>query len=164
MPGPRENYSNFKYVHALDTLFADATTNGITVDTKGYETVTMVVVIGRCSHVSTLSYWQLRLQHASQSTAGIDAWADCVLSELVNISATSITSGVWKKIITDVAASTSLQGSLTYKVGYRGNKRYVRLVVEELSTPSEINIGAVCILGLPGVWPVNTAFSIDDLN
>lgn len=157
----RDGYSNEEWFHALDTAAIDATTNGKDVDTQGYDTVTFVVALGRCSHVSTLSYWKLRLQHTDASAlgAGPSDYADCASIDLIGPSG-AITSGIWKKIITGVANSTSLQGSVTYAVGYRGVKRYVRLVAEEVSSPSVLNIAATAILGKAGQWPVSDTYDV----
>lgn len=159
----RDNYSNLSFFHALDTAAIDATTTGKDVDTQGYESVTFAVTLGRCSHVSTLSYWALRLQHTDASALGLGPsdYADVASADLIGFSG-AVTSGIWKKIITDIANSTSVAGSTNYQVGYIGTKRYVRLVVEELSTPSVLNIGAIAILGHGANWPVNTNFDVDD--
>lgn len=154
----RDQFEMFDYFHALDTAALAATTNGYDVDMQGYDSLTFVIALGRCSHVSTLSYWQLRLQHANASVSGgAGTYADCVASEMIRQASGVVASGVFQQVITDVAASNSVQGSTQHFVGYIGVKRYVRLVPELVGLASILNIGVTALKGLPSVWPVNTA-------
>lgn len=155
----RDGYSNFSFFHALDTETLAATTSGKDVDTRGYATCTFVVTLGRCSHVSTLSYWVLRLQHTSASVlnAGPSDYTDCASIDLITESGGAITSGIWQQIIAQAVGTVSTQGSQNHQVGYIGGRRYVRVVVELLSTASVMDVGAVAILGRPTDWPVNAS-------
>jgi len=152
----RDCYSSFEFFHALDTVAIAATTNGRDCDLQGFEGATMVVALGRCSYVSTASYWKLRLQHTDASAlgAGPSDYADVASVDLIRFSG-AVTSGIWKNITNAVAGSDSTQGSVTYAIGYCGNKRYIRLVAEIVSTPSVLNIGVTCLKGIPADWPVS---------
>lgn len=46
----------------------------------------------------------------------------------------------------------------TYACGYKGKRRFVRLMLScsAAADQSDLTMGAVAILGLPGDWPVNT--------
>lgn len=159
MSRTRDGFSGFNFFQALNAQAAAATATGVDVDRQGYDSLAFVVNLGRCSHVSTLSYWKLRIQHTDASAlgAGPSDYADVDAStDLLREASGALTSGIFQNVTTQVAASTSVQGSVMHFVGYVGTKRYVRVVAEMVSTPSVLDIAVNALLGKPGIWPVNT--------
>ncbi len=159
----RDGYSGFGFFDALTPVtWTGAAVTGPTIDTVGYETVTFALYTGDIS-VSTTSYITIRMQHASASAAGNDGvWSYVseghVLGSEFSLY-TTVTSGrVFSMCIS--AGSVAVYESAVFMVGYRGKRRYVRLMTENIaghSAAGDVNVyGAVAILGLPANWPVNT--------
>lgn len=159
----RDNYSNFKYFQAISPRVKDdangGTITGVTVDTRGYEAVTFVVNVGDIENaLASASCLQFMLEHASNSSGNLGASdfakvasGSEILHSVVSVS-TTLTSGVWQS---DINASDAA-GSNVYIVGYRGNKRYVRLFISGIADSGcSVNIGAIAVLGYPANWPVN---------
>jgi hypothetical protein len=155
----RDGFSNFKFFQAFAPVeLSDDDITGVDVDTQGYETCTFLVNVGRLSTITSVSYVYFRMQHADASTAGgAGTYAYVSADDVIGMSVTSLTSGIWKKIVTATATALSQAGSTIYPIGYRGTKRYVRIVIDCFSTPGDASdpIGGVAILGLPADWPVN---------
>jgi len=65
----------------------------------------------------------------------------------------TLDSGIFQSITStdDISAGT---GKLFF-VGYKGPRRFVRIVLSEENAPSTISASAICILGGAQVWPVN---------
>lgn len=150
--GMRDGYSDFAVFQAvLPTAALDATTNGADRDTRGYKQWTCVVNVGRLSLISDASHWQLRLQHTDASALGLgpSTYADCGSLDMVGPSG-AITSGVFKSLY------LSTMGSTAYVVGYRGDKRYFRVVIEKVLTPSYAQAGAVYVGQIPDFSPANS--------
>ncbi|RJX18954.1 MAG: hypothetical protein C4575_09255 [Desulforudis sp.] len=156
----RDGYSNFGFFNAVqprDVTAGAVNIAGDTIDARGYDSLVFIVALGLVSYVSTASYILFRMQHASESAAGIDAWADVPLENMIfsGVSAYTSNSGAFLSICPAAAALSASQGSTQHAVGYRGNKRYVRLYVSSVSTPGSWAFGAVAVLGQPPLWPVN---------
>jgi len=159
----RDGYSNFKFFQALvpqEIVAADLT--GVAVDGQGFESLTMVVNVGRLSIISDVSYIKLILQHTDASAlgAGPSDYALVSATDLIGLpdGTTALTSGVWKTIgATNVGVVASTLGSMTFAIGYRGTKRYVRLYVDCVGTVALASdaVGAIAVLGYPANWPVN---------
>jgi hypothetical protein len=158
----RDGFSNFGYFDALTPIeFDGAAVTGPTIDTVGYETVTFALYTGHVS-LSTTSGYIIRMQHASASAAGNDGtWSYVseghVLGSEFSLY-TTVTSGrVFSMFIS--AASVAAFESAIFMVGYRGKRRYVRLLTENVAGQSGAGssiFGVAAILGLPANWPVNT--------
>ena len=159
----RDLYSNCGFFQAIQPQTASATVTGADVDLRGYDGAVFVLTAGRLSYVSTTSYWALRIQHTDPSAlgAGPSDYADVLMADVIGPNGTSLTSGIVQKLVTDVVANGSLLGSAIYKVGYRGNKRYARMILELVGNASNVIIAGVAHLGLPGEWAVNERFDIN---
>lgn len=162
----RDSYSNFKFLEAVGpaNMLASGDITGQTIDTRGYETVTFMVHTGRLSAITSVSYIQLIMQHTDASAlgAGPSDFAIVSATDIIGISATSLTSGIFKKLFTSGATALSTLGSTIYPVGYRGTKRYVRLYIDLVDSVGAASdaISAMCMLGLPADWPVNGEVAI----
>ena len=170
----REDFSNFKYYQALPpgiydqgTMPVAGTIDGPDIDTQGYETVTFCVetgdvdVSGRATATSVL---YIRMQHTDASVLGLgpSAYADISMDDLLAIpscldcsSGAALTSGI---ILAVSISGTSVADfeSQVWQFGYKGSKRYVRLVAESAGTVDcgSTYVGAVAVLGRPANWPV----------
>lgn len=151
----RDGYSNFSFFQAYEPqdLATGARINGVAVDTRGYDTATIVVNIGDNTGGGAFSdteRWQLMLEHYN-SVAG--AWSECYPSQMIH-SVVGM-AGAYSTLNSGIFASiTSANQSQTHAVGYKGPHRSIRLAISEVGTPSVMSAGAIAILGLPGDWPV----------
>ena len=158
----RDMYSNHKFIQAYtpQDLAAGAKTTGISIDRRGYETVTFVINIGTSTDSAAANsagaFWQLMLEHYNSAQG---AWSEVYPSQMLHSvvgeagAYSTLNSGIFQSITTYTELSTA------YAVGYRGPHRSVRIAFSEEGTPSLISVGAICILGLPSDWPVQAALS-----
>ena len=157
----RDSYSNYKFFQAFYTReLDDDDITGDDIDTQGYESLTFMINVGRLSAITSVSYLYFRMQHTDASALGDGPsdYAYVSADDVIGVDATSLTSGIWKSFHTATATALSQAGSAVYAIGYRGTKRYVRVVVDCFSSPGAVSdaIGGIAMLGLPGNWPVNT--------
>jgi hypothetical protein len=125
----RDLYSNIGTALAISPAVKSAAGDGITIDTKNFSSVAFVITTGA---IASAGDFGVSVQESDASGSGFAA-AD---AEFV-----------------DTNAPATLAADSTYKVGYRGNKRYVRLQLTKAGGTS-IALGAVAVLGHPHVAPV----------
>ncbi len=164
----RDDYSNFKFFQCLqpaELVAADLT--GETIDTQGYESLTVIVNVGNISDITSTSYIGFVLQHTDASAlgAGPSDFAVCASADLIGLASTqAVTSGIWRTIGAEATGGISAGlGSQTYQIGYRGTKRYVRLYVDANNTLDSAQVGGIAILGYPANWPVNLDEDLDKI-
>lgn len=156
----RDGYSNFAFYQALEPqdVAAGGATNGLQIDTQGYDTAIIIVNIGDYTGGGALSAdnrFQLMLEHAHASDGSASTWSECYPSQMLHSvvgadgAYSTLNSGIFQSI-------TSAQVSDVYVVGYKGPRQYIRLRISEVGAPSTISMAAVAVLGLPANWPVNT--------
>lgn len=174
----RETYSNFGYYqmfgaaeYAAAEMPASGELSSISVDTRGFDAVTIIINVGSCDVKGSESCMRIALMHADSVTA---ASYDYVSSTdlmgsgwLVNSGDTlstntpisfggdmALTSGTI--IDFDIAAASELSGQGTWVFGYKGPRRYLKLMLESTGTTNTGSIAmcAVAICGLPANWPV----------
>jgi len=160
----RDSYSSLAFFQALvpQDVAAGAATNGLTVDTRGYDTCTFVINLGAMTGGGDLSAdnrWQLKLEHGLESDAGVSAWSECYPSQMIHSvlgmagAYSTLNSGIFQSIgsTTDISVGTGK----TFVIGYKGPRRYVRIALSEVGAPSTISAAAIAALSGAGVWPVN---------
>jgi hypothetical protein len=139
------------------------------------------------ANISTYSAYFIRMQHAHGSLGeGVDCsgpdstWSNVQASlMLFDITMSGVlTSGTTDNPLTLGTTTSTGSGAnegvflhfgisqsniqsaeaQTYTGGYRGKRRFVRLMMScsAAADQSDVTLGAVCILGLPSDWPVNT--------
>ncbi len=156
----RDGYSNFKFFQCLepqDVASGGAAVTGITVDTLGYGTATIVVNVGMATGGALSAEdnrFQLMLEHYNSDAT---SWSECYPSQMIHSvigedgAYSTLNSGIFQSIV-----SFTSFASRTYAVGYRGPYRFIRLRISEVGAPSTYSMGAIAILGLPANWPVNS--------
>lgn len=166
----RDLYSNLKFYEALtpQDVAAGAATNGLAIDTRGYNGCVFVITMGAMTGGGDLSAdnrWQLKLEHALADTyttaasASAGTWSECYPSQMIHSvigmagAYSTLNSGIFQSIgsTTDISAGTGK----VFFVGYKGPRRFVRFALSEVGAASTISAAAVCILGSPDDWPVN---------
>jgi len=161
----RDGYSNYAFVQALAPFITtDPPAHaGLSVDMRGYDTAVFCVNVGDLASAGAMAaddFHQFKLEHASMSAAGIDAWSEVYPSQMLHSvvgeggAISALDSGIFQSI------ASATDGSATYYVGYRGPRRWVRLYLSGENTPSTMQVGAIAILGRGGTWPVNTPIGL----
>jgi hypothetical protein len=88
MGGRRDGRSNFKFFEIIEPHYADPSVTLVTsatVDTQGYETLAIAIQHSVISLASVVDQMDVYIEKASQSAAGIDAWQDCVASDIFGV-------------------------------------------------------------------------------
>lgn len=171
----RDGYSNFKFFEMLEpseyaaaVMPASGELSSISMDTQGYDTATIIINVGSATFADSGSCMTLRLMHADSYTAA--SYDNVSAGDLIGSDWTlnsggaisfggemALTSGIIMDF--DVPAGSTLSAQGQWAFGYKGTRRYLKLMLE--STGS-VNTGsavlcAIGILGLPANWPVNLA-------
>ncbi len=127
----RDLYSNIGTVSALDPAVQAAAISGDAIDLMGFNRVAFAINTGA---VVGAGDFGVKLQESDTTTSGDFTDVDV------------------EQVVTN--APTTLAASSTYKLGYRGFKRYVRLSLTKAGGTS-IAAGAVAILGDAASRPVS---------
>lgn len=119
---------------ALNTasISSSTTTNGNIIDTQGYNALTLILSVGS----RTDGTYTPLVRHGD--AADLSDVADVDDADLVGTEA-----------LAAISASNTVK-----KIGYVGNKRYVRLSVVSTSVTTGATVGATAILGRPAVGPI----------
>ena len=125
----RDLYSNIGSALAIIPAVKSAAGDGISIDLKGYGSVAFIVTTGA---IVSDGDFGVAVQESDASGSGFDAAPAAFV---------------------DSNAPATLVASSTYRLGYRGNKRYVRLQLTKAGGTS-IALGAVAVLGNPAKAPV----------
>ncbi len=125
----RDLYSNVGVRLALAPAVQSASADGVAIDTKGFNSVAFTVNTGAIASAGDFS---VKLQESDASGSGF-----------ADIDAKFVKSN----------APATLAAASAYKLGYHGNKRYVRLVLTKAGGTS-IALGANAVLGDPADAPV----------
>ena len=145
----RDNYSGQKVVSALEAAVITGDTNGITVDLQGFESCLLIANVGAAdATLDGSNKIELEVEEAADDGTGSpDTWADVADADLLQWVA-GTNDGTFALIDADS------EDSQLYITGYRGSKRFVRLVVNETGTVS-IELAAEAVLGHAHQEPVN---------
>lgn len=141
----RDLYSLIKRAVSLGAAARNADANGATVDTQGYRSVTMEIDMG----VGGITFdgtnkIELILQHSDDGSA----WSAVAAADARGPEGVT-GAGIVKSFIAAHAAAAC------YKVGYFGQKRYVRAVADFSGTHGTATpFSASFLLGDPMVAPV----------
>lgn len=125
----RDLFHNIGAALALAPAVQSASADGVAIDTKGYNRLAFVVNTGA---IVSAGDFAVKLQDSDASGSG---FADVAADQV------------------DTNAPATLAAASTYKLGYRGTKRYVRLSLVKTGGTS-IALGASAVLGDPSEAPV----------
>lgn len=131
-------YHDLKIVQAMAPKAVDADDTGDAIDLLGFDSVLVELNVGAV----TDGVYAFELQESDTTTAGdFAAVAD---GDLIGTEKTGIATGAGNG------------GDAVYKLGYIGNKRYVRYKITETSAGSSGMLAAVTVvLGNPAHAPVS---------
>lgn len=160
----RETFTYFEMTPALTAIGGNTVTQVATeVDRQGYDSLTVLVNFTQCSAIALAngtSYWFVRVQHADASAAGTaDTFTDCASIDLIRplsglVAPGAVTSGI------ALYLNASTMSGTVQKIGYRGNKQFVRVALSHATmTMGASNvIDAIYMLGHAENWPVTAPY------
>lgn len=144
----RDLIHNVRATQAMNPITYSATTNGTTVDTQGFESLTFVLAVGTNggNAFSTTDKVTFTVEEGDQS----DASDMAAIATGDYLAAERQDGTTWDRIL-DAAGDDQEM----YSIGVQLNtKRYKRVVATEAGTVSAVIIGAVALLGHPHHAPV----------
>lgn len=141
-------YFNNKVTQTYNPIMTTADQNTTAVDMKGFGDLLMNVNVGASGDTLSGSvYILLELEHSDDNVT----FEDCANSDLTNY-VTGLNTGTFAKI--DDAA----EDNLPYFVGYKGNKRYVRVVLNLVGTHTNgTPLSVTAIQGMADLKPQNAS-------
>lgn len=155
----RDGYSNFGFYNAFPADVPAAAAAGRTIDMRSFDTMTMVVNAHSLGSAGALgaTAWKLVLQQGLASAAGVSAWSNVPLSQIIHSVEGGYGSTAEDGVFQILDSNTDAVSNITYAVGYKKDTahRYIRLYLSVSGAASAMWLGAIAIAGLPGEWPVN---------
>lgn len=146
----KDQCNDLKVVNALTAAVRTADANGASVDRAGFESVTFAVNLGAEGDTLTGAlYIQLEVEESDDNAA----WTDCAAADIIVPKSQSVVlTGVNSLVFT---ADDGAEAPAVFHFGYKGEKRYARVVynvtgTHVVGTPC----AAIAILGNPAVRPV----------
>ena len=142
----REHHSGFQYNQSFAPIILTADQNGTGVDTRGFDSTTMIFDVGITGDTLSGSVFvELEVEDSPDNSVWTDA-ADVDLTNFV----TGTNTGTVAKII------SNSDDARLYTTGYIGDKRYVRGVVNLTGTHTNgIEVGILVVNGHAHITPVN---------
>lgn len=130
-----EKASNFNIVQALAPAVISATTNGVSIDTQGFNSSFAIIVAGGSLTADGSNYISVSIQDSSDGST----WANVTDRTLtggryVNSSGVFVEINGTSKSNNTVDAVGTLDSDETDKIAYTGSKQYYRLVFTETGT------------------------------
>jgi hypothetical protein len=163
----KDIYSGLGFFQAIvPQLYTTWNIVGKAIDTRGYEGCVFVVnvgAVGSAGNLGATSFLQIQIEHALASTydtaasASAGTWSEVYPSQMIHSvlgmagAYSTLDSGIYQSI------ASSTDGLTVYACGYKGPRRFVRVNVSGEDGPSDVELGAIAIVGLPDSWPVNAA-------
>ena len=130
-----------------------ASNTGATINRQGYDSLTFNVNLIATSTVvaPTTSYWYVRIQHTDASALGNGPsdFADVTALDLIVPASATLVSGAAYPI------NASTYSGAIMKIGYRGNKQYVRMNISTTGAMAGSGVATIeAMLGHAENWPV----------
>ena len=150
----RDLHSNIKAVQHIAAAVVTATqTPAAGVDLQGFSSAEFVISIGAVANIaaSPQPSWAFKLQESDASGSGftdVTESGDVLVGSAKSpVAAPDSSTGVFLTV--DAAA----EDDQVYRVGYIGNKRYVRVVATAANTPGDTPLAVLAILGHADLCP-----------
>jgi len=143
----RDQRHDMNFFHAVDAATITTTTTTTACDTRGYNCVTFLLTIGSdvdsaAGGLTSANYWKIRIQHGlSNAAADFSDVTDgrTILCGSGSAMSTALTSGT-VGVINDVYSAQTDWG-----IGYVGDRRYVRMILEAVASAPNLPVGIVNI-------------------
>ena len=150
----RDLHSHIKVVtHVAAQAITATNTPSTGVDLAGFNAAEFLISVGTVTNIanSPQPSWAFKLQESDSASASFtdvtDSDSVLVGSAASPVSAPNSSTGVF---LTIDAAS---EDAATYRIGYIGLKRYVRVIATAANTPGSTPYSVVALLGHPNQTP-----------
>lgn len=148
----RDLHSNVELRQLLAAAVVATTQTSTGIDLRGSGSAEFLIAVGTVTNIanSPQPSWAFKLQESDDNSTYTDVTDSAVVlvgSAQAPVAAPNATTGVFLTI--DAAA----EDAETYRVGYIGNKRYVRVVGTAANTPGNTPMWIGVILGHPDIAP-----------
>lgn len=122
------------------------------VDTAGFGALDFIIAIGAVSNISSkpTSSWDFKLQESDKADAGFTdvlAGNDVLVGSALPLVTEPDAAGIF------LSVGDAADDEKVYRIGYRGYKRYVRVVATAVNDPGNTPISVVAVLGKPHLAP-----------
>jgi hypothetical protein len=142
----RDLYNKTKVLAALEPAVATGDINGDSIDTRGYESCVLVAQLGQTG--DTLS-GSVKVEFEVEESDDASSWTDVADADLLNY-VDGTNDGCFAVV------DSNSEDDAVFVTGYRGYKRYVRIVANLTGTHTNgIELAGVAILGHPHGAPTN---------
>lgn len=150
----RDLHSNIKAVtHVAPVAITAANTPANGVDLKGFDSAEFLISLGTITNIaeSPTPSWSFHLEESDSQASGFTAVTDAndVLVGSAKSPATTPNTSTGVFLTVDAAS----EDGTTYRIGYRGSKRYARVVATPNETPGSTPYSVVAVLGHPHLAP-----------
>lgn len=146
----RDLHSNIEVRQLLAAQAITAETNSAGCDLAGFESVDLLVALGAVTNIaaSPTPKWELKLEESDDDStySAVTSANDVLVGSNPRVSAPDA-SGIFATI--DAAAEDAIH----FRIGYIGNKRYVRITATATQTPGSTPIAVLALLGKPALAP-----------
>ena len=134
--------NNINPAVSLAAAVRSAAANGTGVDLQGYESATVLVDVGaEGDTLSSSVYFELSLEESDDNSTFTD------VAQASIIDGTIAAGGIFLKLDGTAGGNPDTAGGI-FRVGYVGNKRYLRVVIAKTGTHSNgTPIGAMVVRG-----------------
>tara|TARA_R100001510_G_C7494118_1_gene100633 strand:- start:19 stop:483 length:465 start_codon:yes stop_codon:yes gene_type:complete len=134
--------NNIVPVVSIINAVKTAAANGTGVDLQGYESATVLVDVGaEGDTLSSSVYFELSLEESDDDST----YTDVVQADIID--GTIASGGIFLKLDGTTGGDPDSSGGI-FRVGYVGNKRYIRVVLAKTGTHSNgTPIGAMVVKG-----------------
>jgi hypothetical protein len=154
----RDLHSNIAIVtHVAAQAITATNTPSDGVDLKGFGAAEFLISVGAVANIanSPQPSWSFKLQESDSESSGFTDVTEAgdVLTGSAKSPVTAPDSSTGVFLTIDDAA----EDETTYRVGYIGTKRYVRVVATAANTPGSTPYSVVAVLGHPDLAPTQDA-------
>jgi hypothetical protein len=149
----RDLHSTIKSVQHLECkAYTTTQTPSSGVDTQGFDSLEFLIAVGVITSGAespAVKGWSFKLQESDDESSNFTDVTD-EDSVLVGSAKSPVTT---PDASTGVFLETDLEDQETYRIGYRGSKRYVRCVATAVNTPGSTPLFITALLGNPSQVP-----------
>lgn len=152
----RDLHSNIKAVqHLAAAAYTTTQTPSNGVDLKGFDSVEFLIAVGVITNIaqSPTPSWAFKLQESDSESSGFTDVTDA--NSVVYGSAASPAGAPDSSTGVFLTVDAAAEDAATYRIGYRGNKRYARVVSTAANTPGSTPISITALLGHPAISPTS---------
>ena len=147
MTAHSSGFSNQAFVSLLPPLTRSASAVSNSLDVSNYDSVTLLVNVGATGDTFSATN---RVEASVQESDDNTTWTPVADSDLVKAVSGGQATGTFMLLTANPAAGT------VYPTGYRGNKRYVRVALNNYGTTSNgTPMDVLALGGRPRYAPVN---------